>query len=201
MMDGADYAMSAVGGLGTFLLGVRAGIWAGDITVGELCNRLRRKKPASIPEEPPGELYGHPLPPVDTLYKSLPSPPQGCAWEIEVVSVELTKWDTDDDRKRVKFPSLELQCRLVDLVAPGESRVVDTYKSDLMWRTWYEYSEGQPWASCYRNRHYKRSGGRWEDQEYMKSEFIAPYVHWAQRLADLRIAQNTSGGGEFKMKT
>lgn len=151
-----------------------------------------------------GETYGHPLPPVKTLYDALPPPPPGHAWEIVVVPVELWRFaanDGHDHEAKVITPSLSLECRLINLGAPEASRVVSSRAVDLIWRDWYHHVEGNTWVSWWRG---KTKGVSMQSQvvtHLMRTELLRFILDWAQAQVDcIRIETIANGGGEYMMK-
>lgn len=164
------------------------------------------------PKDEPGDTYGHPLPPVQTLYDALPPPPPDHAWEILVENTELD-YESDDQNGRSirsKKPSLALTCRLVKLAGiashpdgtmntEADTQVVASFSKDLLYSSWYTCASiaddgGRTWLSGYRNK-YK------DDQiRDMRREFIGPFTDWAHTSSDIIRVRTMGNNGEYRMK-
>lgn len=137
---------------------------------------------ALAPKESSGQLYGHPKPPVKTLYDKLLPPPSDHAWEIVVMPYHPPRRPHDD--------SLSLELRLINLIAPEGARVVDTKARDVIW-----YDATKTWEQHYRGRsHYGL-----QPKEAMDCYFLKGYIDWAQRHVDMAKIKSYEGG-EYMVK-
>lgn len=186
-----------------YLLGVITGLmpvlarraWYCGI-VGMWVPQSWRKKSQGSPAKPEVayETYGHPLPPIPELDKALPDPPDNHAWEVVVVPVELKEHHggAGDASNFSIVGSLALECRLINLLAPDEQRVVDTKRIDLIWNCWYDgFAKGLTWASFYRNRNELQS------RELFREDLIGPIIDWAHAHAD---RMRSYSAGEYLIK-
>lgn len=134
----------------TISIGLGIGVLLGS-TAPIIFRRLQRCSPKlrSAADE---RRYGHPLPPVSTLRKSLPSPPHSHAWEISVQHVE------------DGTPFLHLD--VVELIS---GRTVASTRKDLV------NGEYWSWARAYR----LYTTDRWHARTKFRGEFIGPLTDWA----------------------
>lgn len=116
--------------------------------------------------------YGHPLPPVSTLRKLLPSPPHSHAWEISVQHVE------------DGTPFLHLD--VVELIS---GKTVGSTRKDLV------NDQYRSWARAYR----LYTVDRWQARAKFRDEFIGPLTDWA--VGQVNRLDRSNALGEYTISS
>lgn len=183
---------NAIGWIGAFFTA-----WQNEKLKKELAKYRSLKKDKKTPEH--GETYGHPRPPVAALYEALPAPPIDHAWELAVEPVNLTRTSSGDhgSYEHTTVPSLQLTCRLIKLTAPEDQKIIAARSADLIWKDWWEYSEGNAWAATYR-----ASPGSTNQEKMFARFFLDPFTDWANGYCDTinAAAYAVNPGGEYRIK-
>lgn len=158
------------------------------------------------PKELEGEKYGHPQPPVDMLYRQLPTPPTGFGWEIEVVQDFVPGWvnipgalsGKDRWTKNGGKQALRMQLRLVGFQPDGNFKVMGTVSKDLVWHTWpTQRTPADQFLSW--SEYYEERRTAWNLVPLMQRTLIDDYLTWAKKqVIDHQVINYPAG--EYKLK-